>query len=89
MRIGFKPPCVSCEESQEIDGVAVGKYYGDPFNRVCVEVISIENGIVAFRYMDPSNTNSILSMPKEAFLEKFFKYPNGCDFIEMENDIQT
>lgn len=82
----FKPPVIDVEP-EVVDGISIGRYYGDPESKTCVEVVTVENGIVAFRYMRPPNTNNIMSVPKEAFLEKYYKYPNGCDFLVIGDDL--
>jgi hypothetical protein len=74
--LGDIPPIV---KPQAVDGVMIGTYYGDLEKKVCVDVLSVENGIVAFRYIDPDHRNQEFSMPVQGFLETHFKFPNGCD----------
>lgn len=88
MKNKFIPPVIDTNEPEAVNGITIGRYYGDPVNKVCVEVVAVENDMVAFRYMDPSNINTILSISKEGFLEKYYKYPNGCDFLTIEDDIK-
>lgn len=64
----------------EVDGIWLGKYYGNPETRQCATVINVENGIVAFKLESPVNRITEKSMPIETFLTRFHRYPNGCSF---------
>jgi hypothetical protein len=76
----FEPPVTDEQDNVVVNGVVLGKYYGDPETKTCVEVIAVEDDMVAFRHM----SEEIHSMPKSAFLEKYYKYPNGCEFPEID-----
>lgn len=73
----FSPPPM-VKTPLDANGILLGKYYGDPSTKKCVTVISVENGIIGFRYMNPRS--QVNSLPVEAFVQKFYRYPNGCPF---------
>jgi hypothetical protein len=74
-RDAFVPPVIELPEESE--SIMLGPYYGDADAKRCVTVVSVENGVVAFRYIKPRG--SVNSMPIEAFVAQFTKYPNGCE----------
>lgn len=65
-----------------IDDVLLGAYYGDPRTKTCVHVISVEDGVVAFQFVDEKHWGESYSLPRDAFIHTYQKFPDGCPFTQ-------
>jgi hypothetical protein len=73
----FIPPEV--DNPPEIDGIMIGRYYGQAERRKCVTTMHVEEGDVIYRIF---GIEGVQRDPIAEFIKRFTKYPNGCDFTD-------
>lgn len=69
-------------EEESEDDILLGAYYGDPRTKTCVHVISVEDGVVAFQFVDEKHWGESYSLPRDAFAHTYQKFPDGCPFTQ-------